>query len=84
MTRSEQQMMNENIRARMAEATRLTQEGRLNEATAILQNALGNNVLLAFGPGDLVGRGEPAASSLAWGLPFLLVACVLPLLFGAQ
>jgi poly(hydroxyalkanoate) depolymerase family esterase len=37
-------MMNENMQARMAEATRLTQEGRLNEATAILQNALGNNV----------------------------------------
>ena len=36
-------MMNENMQARMAEATRLTQEGRLNEATAILQNALGNN-----------------------------------------
>ena len=37
-------MMNENMQARMAEATRLTQEGRLNEATAIIQNALGNNV----------------------------------------
>jgi poly(hydroxyalkanoate) depolymerase family esterase len=37
-------MMNENTQARMAEATRLTQEGRLNEATAILQNALGNNI----------------------------------------
>ena len=36
-------MMNENMQARMAKATRLTQEGRLNEATAILQNALGNN-----------------------------------------
>ena len=34
--------MNENIQARMAEATRLTQEGRLNEATALLQSALGN------------------------------------------
>lgn len=37
-------MMNANIQARMAEATRLTQEGRLNEATAIIQNALGNNI----------------------------------------
>jgi hypothetical protein len=37
-------MINENMQARMAEATRLTQEGRLNEATAILQSALGNNV----------------------------------------
>ena len=36
-------MMNENIQARMAEATRLTQEGRLNEATALIQGALGNN-----------------------------------------
>ncbi|MDQ3378186.1 MAG: PHB depolymerase family esterase [Actinomycetota bacterium] len=35
-------MMNGNIQARMAEATRLTQEGRLNEATALIQNALGN------------------------------------------
>ena len=34
--------MNENIQARMAEATRLTQEGRLNEATALLQSALGS------------------------------------------
>ena len=35
--------MNENLQARMAEATRLTREGRLNEATAILQGgALGN------------------------------------------
>ena len=37
-------MTNENLQARMAEATRLTQEGRLNEATAILQTALGNSV----------------------------------------
>src|SRR4028118_26572 len=44
ITRSERQMINENMQARMAEATRLTQEGRLNEATAILQSALGNNV----------------------------------------
>ena len=36
-------MMNENIKARMAEATRLTQEGRLNEATALIQGALGKN-----------------------------------------
>jgi poly(hydroxyalkanoate) depolymerase family esterase len=35
-------MINENIQARMAEATRLTQEGRLNEATALIQGALGN------------------------------------------
>jgi len=35
--------MNEGIQARMAEATRLTQEGRLNEATALIQNALGNS-----------------------------------------
>jgi poly(hydroxyalkanoate) depolymerase family esterase len=34
--------MNENIQARMAEATRLTQEGRLNEATALIQGALGD------------------------------------------
>lgn len=37
-------MLNENIQARMAEATRLTQEGRLAEATAVLQNALGNGM----------------------------------------
>ena len=36
--------MNEGIQARMAEATRLTREGRLNEATAILQGALGNTI----------------------------------------
>ncbi|HKH11312.1 MAG TPA: PHB depolymerase family esterase [Rubrobacter sp.] len=35
--------MSENMQARMAEATRLTQEGRLNEATAMIQSALGNN-----------------------------------------
>ena len=36
-------MLDGNIQARMAEATRLTQEGRLSEATALIQNALGNN-----------------------------------------
>lgn len=36
--------MNESIQARMAEATRLTQEGRLDEATSIIQNALGNGL----------------------------------------
>jgi poly(hydroxyalkanoate) depolymerase family esterase len=36
--------MNENIQARMAEATRLTQEGRLNEATSLIQGALGNGL----------------------------------------
>lgn len=36
--------MNENIQARMAEATRLTREGRLNEATALIQGALGNGL----------------------------------------
>ncbi|MDP8900914.1 MAG: PHB depolymerase family esterase [Actinomycetota bacterium] len=35
--------MNESMQARMAEATRLTQEGRLNEATALIQGALGNS-----------------------------------------
>ena len=34
-------MLNENTRSRMAEATRLTKEGRLQEATAIIQGALG-------------------------------------------
>jgi poly(hydroxyalkanoate) depolymerase family esterase len=36
--------MNESIQARMAEATRLTQEGRLDEATSIIQSALGNGL----------------------------------------
>ena len=36
--------MNESIQARMAEATRLTQEGRLGEATSIIQSALGNGL----------------------------------------
>lgn len=37
-------MLNENVRSRMAEATRLTREGRLDEATAIIQGALGNSL----------------------------------------
>ena len=36
--------MNESIQARMAEATRLTKEGRLDEANSIIQNALGNSL----------------------------------------
>jgi poly(hydroxyalkanoate) depolymerase family esterase len=36
--------MNEGIQARMAEATRLTREGRLEEATSIIQRALGNTI----------------------------------------
>jgi poly(hydroxyalkanoate) depolymerase family esterase len=34
--------MNGNVQSRMAEATRLTREGRLHEATALIQNTLGN------------------------------------------
>ena len=36
--------MNESIQARMAEATRLTREGRLDEANSIIQSALGNSL----------------------------------------
>ncbi len=56
----------------------------VREPTITFAHAIGNNILHAFGPSDLVGRGEPTASSLAWRLPFLRAACVLPLLFGAQ
>ena len=36
--------MNETIQARMAEATRLTQEGRLDEAASMIQSALGSSL----------------------------------------
>ena len=73
-------MMNENMQARMAKATRLTQEGRLNEATAILQNALGNNgPSTGSNPGAdgfnapidvtsrLVGGGQQGPAAPWWG-----------------
>ena len=52
--------MNESIQARMAEATRLTQEGRLDEATSIIQRALGNSLPTAtpnFGTTPNFGMG---------------------------
>ena len=61
--------MNENIQARMAEATRLTQEGRLNEATALLQSALGSGAPPAGSGGGAEGFDFPidVASRLVGG-----------------
>ncbi len=43
--------MNEQMQSGMAEATRLTQQGRLDEATAAIQRALGGTFVPAKGPG---------------------------------
>ena len=43
--------MNEQMQSGMAEATRLTQQGRLDEATAAIQRALGGTFSPAKGPG---------------------------------
>ena len=56
--------MNETIQARMAEATRLTSEGRLDEATAVIQGALGNPAPVRPNPAktngfDLKGMNPP-------------------------
>jgi hypothetical protein len=52
-------------------------------AIALIQ-APANNVFRAFRLRDLVGRGEPTASALEWGLAFFLAACFLPFLFRPQ
>ena len=47
--------MHDQMQAGMAEATRLTHEGRLAEATAVIQRALGGTyipVVSSNGPGD--------------------------------
>jgi poly(hydroxyalkanoate) depolymerase family esterase len=58
--------MNENLQERMAEATRLTREGRLDEATSILQGALGNVLPTTSPKIGTHGAGSPidVASSL--------------------
>jgi len=43
----------------MAEATRLTQQGRLDEATAAIQRALGGTFVYAKEPGSSGGADEP-------------------------
>ena len=50
--------MNDLIHGGMAEATRLTQQGRLDEATAAIQRALGG-VAPAASPGGAGGADEP-------------------------
>jgi hypothetical protein len=50
--------MNEQMQSGMAEATRLTQQGRLDEATAAIQRALG---------GTFVPAGESGSSGDANG-----------------
>ncbi|HEV2742163.1 MAG TPA: PHB depolymerase family esterase, partial [Rubrobacter sp.] len=64
-------MINENIQARMAEATRLTQEGRLNEATALIQSALGNGAPAASPNAGAAGFDFPidVTSRLVGGTP---------------
>jgi poly(hydroxyalkanoate) depolymerase family esterase len=52
-------MIDERMQARMAEAARLTQEGRLNEATALIQNALGNTAPAASPDAGAAGFDFP-------------------------
>ncbi len=51
--------MNDLMQNVMAEATRLTQQGRLDEATAALQRALGGMAPAATPPGGSGGADEP-------------------------
>src|SRR3712207_6523656 len=50
--------MNDQMHSGMAEATRLTQQGRLDEATAAIQRALGG-MAPAAPPGGPAGADEP-------------------------
>ena len=57
--------MNDQMQNGMAEATRLTQQGRLDEATAAIQRALGG----AFAPAANmipIGKSRPPYESLRW------------------
>src|SRR5215210_3397426 len=51
--------MKDRMQNGMAEATRLTQQGRLEEATAAIQRALGGTNLPASSPGSSGGAGGP-------------------------
>jgi len=51
--------MNDQTQNGMAEATRLTQQGRLEEATATIQRALGGTFSPAASPGRSGGAGGP-------------------------
>nr|MBA4115416.1 esterase [Rubrobacter sp.] len=50
--------MNNQMQDHMAEATRLTREGRLNEATALIQRALGGIPAPAAAPYAPQGPGS--------------------------
>jgi hypothetical protein len=51
--------MNDQMHSGMAEATRLTRQGRLEEATAAIQRALGGTVFSASSPGGSGGADGP-------------------------
>lgn len=55
--------MNEQMRAAMREATRLTQAGRLNEATALIQQALRGDLKAEYA----AGTAEPAEAVIIEG-----------------
>src|ERR671917_2154710 len=51
--------MNDQMQNGMAEATRLTQQGRLEEATAAIQRSLGGTFVPAREPGSSGGTNSP-------------------------
>src|SRR5215213_487452 len=51
--------VNDQMQSGMAKATRLTQQGRLDEATAAIQRALGGTFVYAKEPGSSGGADEP-------------------------
>ena len=61
--------MNDQMQNGMAEATRLTQQGRLDEATAAIQRALGGTLAPAATPDGSADEPIEVASLLIKGTP---------------